>query len=242
MVKRETVAIVAGKLSVLLIAELGRIKTALETDHNVLDVVVVRRDAVEEEVVLIRAVRAVFVAVVDTAGVNGFTVVAVEGFLVIVIVVIAAITAAKDVFEYLAHGILKRILKVLRNGFTKRRAGVAKDVAHHHKHDRVAGRARGAGRDVEHLAVAKVDLEGFVGAEIKPDTVHCRILFVVALTGESVRDGDVKLAFVEAKFFHRQTGEVDVVIGRADVRAVNGAAVVIDVGFTPLFENVGFGG
>ena len=241
MVEREAVAIVAGKLSVLLIAELGRIKTALETDHNVLDVVVVRRDAVEEEVVLIRAVRAVVVAVVDTAGVNGFTVVAVEGFLVIVIVVIAAITT-KDVFENLAHGILKRILKVFRNGFTKRCAGVAKDVAHHHEHDRVAGRARGARRDVEHLAVAKVDLEGFVGAEVEPDTAHFRILFVVALTGKSVRDGDVKLAFVEAKFFHRQTGEVDVVISRADVCAVNGAAVVIDVGFAPLFENVGFGG
>ena len=241
MVEREAVAIVAGKLSVLLIAELGRIKTALETDHNVLDVVVVRRDAVEEEVVLIRAVRAVVVAVVDTAGVNGFTVVAVEGFLVIVVVVIAAI-ATKDVFENLAHGILKSILKVFRNGFTKRCAGVAKDVAHHHEHDRVAGRARGARRDVEHLAVAKVDLEGFVGAEVEPDTAHFRILFVVALTGKSVRDGDVKLAFVEAKFFHRQTGEVDVVISRADVRAVNGAAVVIDVGFAPLFENVGFGG
>ena len=104
------------------------------------------------------------------------------------------------------------------------------DVGHHDEHDRVAGRAGITGRDIERVSIAKADLEGFVGAHAERDIVHVGFAFVVTFAGEFVADADVKLTCIEAKLFHWQTGEVDIVVGRADVRAVDHAAHVVDLG------------
>ena len=111
------------------------------------------------------------------------------------------------------------------------------NVAHHDEHDRVTGRAGVASRDIERVSVSEVDLEWFVGAHAERDIVHVSFAFVVAFAGEFVADADVKLTSIEAKLFHRQTGEVDVVVGRADVGTVDHAAHVVDLGIAPIVGN-----
>ena len=156
VVERDGVAVVTGEFPVFLVAELRGIEVAPEAEDVVFNVVVVRHHAAELEVVLVRAVVAIFLSIVHPVGWNLLPVIAVEGFLFVRTVISAA---ANPALEDLGKRVLKFGLEVLCHGFAEGFAGVAQHVAHHDEHDRVAGRAGVASHDVDGRTVAKVNLE-----------------------------------------------------------------------------------
>ncbi len=190
------------------------------------------------EFVFVRAVHAVLLTVIHIPGFNHLTAVAHEPVVaVVVILIVATVVNAKPILDEFTHRVFKFGLEVFSHCITKGFTGMKQNVAHHDEHDRVARRAGVTSRDIKRVSVSKVDLKWFIRAHAECDIVHVSFAFVVAFAGEFVADADVKLTSIEAKLFHRQTGEVDVVVGRADVGTVDHAAHVVDLGIAPIVGN-----
>ena len=169
--------------------------------------------ASEEEVVFIRTVHAVFGTVVHKPGVDHVTVVAHEHVLLSAVLVVFIGVYTEEVLENLCKGIFEFGFEVLSHGFAERLAGVNNHVAHHDEHDRVAGRTRITSGDIERVAITEIHLQRFICAHAEHDIFHCSLAFIIAFVGKFVADAEVKLPCIETKLFHRQSSQVNIVIG-----------------------------